>query len=99
MGEGLEWLSSVLWGAPEVRVVLGSVAPPGYRIAERYAVVPNARRARFLIPMADRLTCHVPDCAPPWVRSRQAVAPLLIVSPNRPEPQPGRWVRSPQANA
>jgi hypothetical protein len=54
MGEGLEWLASVLWNAPDVRVTLGERAPPGFRIAERYAVVPSAARARFLIPMDDR---------------------------------------------
>jgi len=80
MGEGLEWLASVLWAAPEVRVVLGSAAPRGYRIAERYAVVPNARRARFLIPVADRRAAAASVAAynalrPPKVRlTRAAIA-------------------------
>jgi hypothetical protein len=34
--------------------MLGADAPPGYRVAERYAVVPSAGRARFLVPLLDR---------------------------------------------
>jgi hypothetical protein len=54
IGEGLEWLIGALWGAPEVRVGLGDVVPAGFRVVETYAVLPDARRAKFLIPLDDR---------------------------------------------
>jgi hypothetical protein len=54
VGEGLEWLIGALWSAPEIRVGLGGVPPAGFRVVETYAVLPDARHAKFLIPLDDR---------------------------------------------
>ena len=83
LGEGLRWLASALWSAPEVRLRLGPAPPRGYRVAERYAIVPNAERARFLVPLADRRSAAASVSAynalrPPKVRlTRAALAAAL----------------------
>ncbi len=52
-GEGLLWLARLLWGESER--VQATIAGPGSRPAlERYLVVPNAARARFLVPLESK---------------------------------------------
>lgn len=77
LSAGLEWLTSVLWSAPDLRVTLGGGAPPGYRPVESYAILPDARRARFLIPVAEPRSAAASVTAynalrPPKVRAVRA---------------------------
>lgn len=48
-GAELVWLTERLWGQPGSSATLGD-APAGSRVAERYVVVPSARRPRYLLP-------------------------------------------------
>jgi hypothetical protein len=56
--EDLAWLIAALWEREEadgaVRVTVDGTVPAGYRPLERFAVVPNLARARFLVPLASR---------------------------------------------
>src|SRR5215210_826445 len=77
IGEGLEWLIGALWSAPEIRVGLGDVPPAGFRVVETYAVLPDARRAKFLIPLDDRRSAAASVASynalrPPRVRAARA---------------------------
>lgn len=58
ISEDLTWLIAALWEREEadgaVRVTVDSTVPAGYRPLERFAVVPNLARARFLVPLATR---------------------------------------------
>jgi hypothetical protein len=47
----LIWLASVLWPEADVRLSPTRV-PPGQRVAEAYAVIPNAARPRLLVPFS-----------------------------------------------
>lgn len=51
LGRDLAWLTSVLWPDADV-VVSPTGVPPGRRVAEAYAVIPNAVRPRLLVPFA-----------------------------------------------
>ena len=51
LGPDLGWLTSVLWPEGDVRVSPTRV-PPGRRVAEAYAVIPNAECPRMLVPFA-----------------------------------------------
>jgi hypothetical protein len=54
-GTDLEWLAKITWlVAPNVRVRLGTAGPSGTVPVERYAVIPNAERPRFLLPLESR---------------------------------------------
>jgi hypothetical protein len=57
-GTNLVWLIQQLWEREEqmgrVRVSLDGAVPPGFRPVEQFAVVPDLRRARFLIPLRSR---------------------------------------------
>ena len=82
-GFDLRWLTSVLWPDADVRLAPARV-PPGRRVAEAYAVVPNASRPRLLVPFASPsvaadLTWMLGD-GTMFARSRRAVASRL-----------GRW--------
>jgi hypothetical protein len=51
--EELAWLAEVLWGpTPEVELVVGE--PPAGVPAQRWAVLPDLRRPRVLVPLASR---------------------------------------------
>jgi hypothetical protein len=51
--EELAWLAEVLWGpTPEVELVVGE--PPAGTAAQRWAVLPDLRRPRVLVPLASR---------------------------------------------
>jgi hypothetical protein len=51
----LVWLAEVLWGpTPGVEVVVGRAAPPGTPGGQRWAVLPDLRRPRVLVPLASR---------------------------------------------
>ena len=52
--EELAWLAEVLWGpTPEVELVVGERPPAGVP-AQRWAVLPDLRRPRVLVPLASR---------------------------------------------
>jgi hypothetical protein len=54
-GTDLEWLAKITWlVAPNVSVRLGRSGPSGTVPVERYAVIPNAERPRFLLPLESR---------------------------------------------
>jgi hypothetical protein len=51
----LAWLAEVLWGpTPAVEVVVGRPAPAGTPGAQRWAVLPDLRHPRVLVPLASR---------------------------------------------
>jgi hypothetical protein len=58
VGTNLRWLIEQLWEREEqagrVRVSVDGTVPAGYRPVERFAVVPELRRARFLVPLRSR---------------------------------------------
>jgi hypothetical protein len=58
VGTNLAWLVQQLWEREEqagrVRVSIDGTVPPGFRPVERFVVVPNLGRARFLIPLRSR---------------------------------------------
>lgn len=58
VGTNLVWLIEQLWEREEqaarVHVSIDGTVPSGYRPVERFAVVPDLRRARFLIPLRSR---------------------------------------------
>ena len=52
--EELAWLAEVLWGpTPEVELLVGE-RPPAGAPAQRWAVLPDLRRPRVLVPLASR---------------------------------------------
>lgn len=56
LADSLTWLREVIWERPAlsglVQVRLDEVRPRGYRPVASYAVVPDLRHARFLVPLA-----------------------------------------------
>jgi hypothetical protein len=56
--DDLAWLIAALWEREQsdgaVRVTVDGTVPAGYRPLERFAVVPDLARARFLVPLASR---------------------------------------------
>jgi hypothetical protein len=51
----LAWLAELLWGpTPAVEVVVGRPAPAGTPGPQRWAVLPDLRRPRVLVPLASR---------------------------------------------
>jgi len=53
--EELAWLREVLWGpTPGVEVVVGPDAPAGFRPLAVWAILPDRRRPRVLVPLASR---------------------------------------------
>jgi hypothetical protein len=58
VGTNLRWLIEQLWEREEqagrVRVSVDGTVPAGYRPVERFAVVPELRRPRFLVPLRSR---------------------------------------------
>jgi hypothetical protein len=82
VGTNLRWLIEQLWEREEqasrVRVSVDGTVPPGYRPVERFAVVPELRRARFLVPLGSRRaawasTARYNALRPPPVRLPRAV--------------------------
>jgi hypothetical protein len=61
LGRDLAWLTSVLWPSGHVELSPTRV-PPGRRVAEAYAVIPNASRPRLLVPFS------APSLAEPAMR-------------------------------
>jgi hypothetical protein len=58
--EELEWLREVLWGpTPDVQVVVGRDLPAGFRPLAEWAILPDRRRPRVLVPLASRRTAAV----------------------------------------
>ena len=77
LGPDLAWLTSVLWPDADVRVSPTRV-PPGRRVAEAYAVIPNAARPRLLVPfssptLAERAMRRYDDGMSPFARGVRAV--------------------------
>ncbi|WP_283139105.1 hypothetical protein [Rhizohabitans arisaemae] len=56
--EALLRLIDQVWQPGEAVRVTAGETPQGYRVAERYSIVPNAARARFLVPLATRAAAH-----------------------------------------
>jgi hypothetical protein len=58
VGANLAWLIGQLWEREEqagkVHVSVDGTVPGGYRPVERFAVMPELRRARFLVPLRSR---------------------------------------------
>jgi hypothetical protein len=51
----LAWLREVLWGpTPDVEVVVGRGTPAGFRPLAEWAILPDRRRPRVLVPLASR---------------------------------------------
>jgi hypothetical protein len=65
-GEDLAWLIEALWGRVSplgsVHLTTDGTVPAGYRVAERFAVVPNLARARFLVPLVSRRAAWASLC-------------------------------------
>jgi hypothetical protein len=65
-GEDLTWLINALWGQASppasVHITTDGTVPAGYRVVERFAVVPNLARARFLVPLASRRAAWASLC-------------------------------------
>jgi hypothetical protein len=85
-GPDLAWLASVLW--PEADVRLSPKAPPpGRRVAEAYAVLPNAHRPRLLVPLSAIGVADAgargPDVGLSRLGATRAVATTLAASPPR----------------
>src|SRR5438876_7446425 len=49
----LEWLCGLLWGASD-EVVVGPDIPAGFTRIRSYAILPDAARPRFLVPLDSR---------------------------------------------
>jgi len=82
VGTNLVWLIEQLWEREEqaarVHVSIDGTVPGGYRPVERFAVVPDLRRARFLVPLRSRRaawasTAHYNALRPVRVRLPRAV--------------------------
>jgi hypothetical protein len=51
----LEWLREVLWGpTPAVEVVVGRDVPAGFQPLAEWAILPDRRRPRVLVPLASK---------------------------------------------
>jgi hypothetical protein len=80
--DGLGWVTRAVFPDNRVRLTIGAgsaaVPVPGWRTAARYAVVPSAARARFLLPLGERRVTAASVLAynalrPPKVRAVRAV--------------------------
>ncbi|MFB9238607.1 hypothetical protein ACFFWC_24290 [Plantactinospora siamensis] len=83
--DGLGWVSRAVFPDPRLWLAVrepGVAAPPGWRVAARYAVVPSADRARFLLPLASRRVGAASTLAynalrPPRVRANRLAVGVL----------------------
>jgi hypothetical protein len=84
LGADLAWLTSILWPEADVRVSPTRV-PPGRRVAEAYAVIPNAARPRLLVPfsspaLAERAMRRYDDGMSPFARTLRAAGSRIAGS-------------------
>lgn len=54
MSPDLSWIIELLWGRSEGLSISTQAPPAGYRETENFAVIPNASRPRFLVPLRSR---------------------------------------------
>jgi hypothetical protein len=53
----LDWLREVLWGpTPDVEVLVGREAPAGFRSLAEWAILPDRRHPKILVPLVSRRT-------------------------------------------
>lgn len=79
----LRWLVSVLWSAEGVHASLDGRLPPGVREVETYLALPDAARARLLVPLssraaADRALWQFNDSMTQAARLRKVAAGLAL---------------------